>query len=390
MKRSILAMLMLTAAAAGQAAAQNIPSTNPPPLVNPNLGIPVTPIVILPPLGPDPAINESDRIAWQLFVQINAPAATAGNNNVLFETWASDDQTFTQNPQWPTTAPMMALKTPALLRFAPQDNVLRPQIVPGGGEEVRRNKDAFDFIVSNNLFTQSGLKAAFQAKKDITFPSGAIEVKAFWVPANTVNASEYHLNTVGGQQFALVSMHIISKEVPNWTWATFEHQSNLGRCDFIGCHDSFGATTQNVAAKTPTGQSYPACAKTLALQTMIANGKLEAAYANYCLKGSQVDFITSTGLPTRLGNSFIEQGFVNTSSCITCHSRASTDATGGSPQGAGFLNPPIPAVCPTPGSCSPNGAPNPTWFWNNPGQPNQSIKTLPTDFVWAIPLNAIP
>jgi hypothetical protein len=85
-----------------------------------------------------------------------------------------------------------------------------------------------------------------------------------------------------------------------------------------------------------------------------------------------------------------EDGFANTSSCITCHARASTDAAGGSPQGAGFLNPATPALCPTGSPCSPNGAPNPAWFWNNPGKSNQSIKTLPTDFVWAIPLRAIP
>jgi hypothetical protein len=375
---------MLTAATAGALAQSNQP-------VNPGQipGGPQPPAFVPPP-DLDPAINEPDKLAWQLFAKVTAPAASAGNNNVLFETWASDDQTFTQNPQWPTTAPVMRLKVPALERAAAAQGGLQPQVLEGGGEEVRRNKPTFDFIVNNNLFTQSGLKAAFQAKKDISFPSDSIEVKARWVPANTVDASKYHVNTANGQQFALVAVHIISKEVPNWTWATFEHQDNRGRCDFIGCHDSFGATVADVAAQTPTGQAYAACAKTAALKKMMTDANLEGVFANYCLKGSQVDFTTATGMPTLLGNTVIERGFVNTSSCMTCHARASTDAGGGSPQGVGFLDPPIPALCPTPGKCSPNGTPNPTWFWNNPGTPQQSIKTLPTDFVWAIPFNAIP
>jgi hypothetical protein len=48
-------------------------------------------------------------------------------------------------------------------------------------------------------------------------------------------AKLYHVNSAGGKQYALVSMHVISKMVPNWTWATFEHKDNPGRCDVIGC-----------------------------------------------------------------------------------------------------------------------------------------------------------
>lgn len=347
---------------------------------------------LLQPPDPDPAMNAPDKGAWQLFVQVNAPAATAGNNNVLFETWASDQDTFTQNPVWPTTPTgSKILVTPALSQFAPRVRGLRPHMTPGGSEETRRNQDAFEFIKITKLFTKAGLRAAFAAKKVVSFPIDAIEVKANWVPASTVDASKYHVNTASdGKQYALVSLHIISKQIPNWTWATFEHQDNKGRCDFIGCHDAFGATQADVPAKTPVGGTYPACTKTAGLQKMMTGGKLEAAFANYCLKGSQVDFTTATGLPTRLGNSVPEAGFVLTSSCITCHSRASTDATGGSPQGAGFVNPPIASLCPVPNNnCAPSGTPNPAWFWNNPGKPNQSIKTLVMDFVWAIPLRAI-
>jgi hypothetical protein len=335
-------------------------------------------------VDPDPAMNNPDKNSWQLFIQVNTPAATSGNNNVLFETWASDDQTFVASPVWPSTAPVAQLKVPALVRLAPPRRGPNPFVIPMPpgqtvSEEVRRNKPAFDFIVDHKLFTRAGLKQAFAANQPIVFPIDAIEVKANWVAASSVNASLYHVNTASdGKQYALVSMHIISKQIPNWTWATFEHQNNVGRCDFIGCRDSFGATDKYVAPKTPTGGQYPACGKTQALKDLFAAAKLESAYGNYCLKGSQTDFTTATGQPTLLGNSVTENGFVPSSSCLTCHSRASVTSSGADAQGAGFL----------PNGQSPNGTPVPSWFWNNPG-PNQSVKAFPMDFVWAIPLNAI-
>lgn len=390
MQRTALAIvLVITAAAYAIAETATMPTK---PQVPIPLGTPPAnaPLALPPPSDPDPAMNNPDMVSWQLFVTVNAPAATSGNNNALFETWASDDDTFTQNPVWPTTPTGSKLKPPALQRFAPAVHGLQPRISPDGSEEVRRNKVSFDFIKDNKLFTKAGLKAAFAAKKTITFPVDSIEVKANWTEVKgSIDPKKYHVNTAAnGKQYALVSMHIISKQIPNWTWATFEHQDNKGRCDFIGCHDAFGAIVADVPAKPPVG-TYGACAKTDALKKMMADAKLEAVFENYCLKGSQPEFTSATGVPTLLGNSVTENGFVNTSSCITCHSRASTDATGGSPQGAGFLNPPVAAVCPTGNPCSPNGTPNPTWFWNNPGKPNQTIKTLQTDFVWAIPLNAI-
>src|SRR5215472_8299286 len=50
---------------------------------------------------PDPGVNQPDRVAWQLFISVTAYRATPGNNNALFETWASDPDTFNLNPKWP-------------------------------------------------------------------------------------------------------------------------------------------------------------------------------------------------------------------------------------------------------------------------------------------------
>ena len=119
---------------------------------------------------PAPALNHPDMISWQLFALVSAPAASQGNNNVLFETWASDGDTFRNNPVCPLSPTPMILHAPVLAEFAPVRPGLRPHVLPSGKEETRRNKVTFDFIVNNNLFTRTGLAATFAAGKEISFP----------------------------------------------------------------------------------------------------------------------------------------------------------------------------------------------------------------------------
>jgi hypothetical protein len=147
----------------------------------------------------------------------------------------------------------------------------------------------------------------------------------------------------------------------------------------MGCRDRFDAVRQIESTKTPFGGTYPACEKTPAVKQVFASADPGTVWESYCLKGSQVDFVTTRGISTLLGNSVTEDGFVSSSSCLTCHSRASVTLTGEDAQEAGFV-----------GNARPNGAPNPAWFWNNPGKPDQSLKASQTDFVGAIPLLEIP
>ena len=364
---------------------------------------------------PNPAITSPDRLAWQLFAMVNKSVPSL-NNNVVFETWAANEDTFKPNPVFPgasasptcpspqvaavapqpaitPTASPKILNVPALIAFAPREAGLEPHVTVGGSEETRRNRATFDFIVCNKYHTKAGLRAAFASGVPISFPPESMEVKANWVPAGNLDPAEYHINTASDtKRYALVSMHIISKQVPNWTWATFEHKSNAGRCDFIGCHDKFGAVVADVDAHNVAGGPYDPCVKTPALKKLFADAGLPAMWENYCLKGSQVDFVTPTGVPTRLGNSVTERGFANTSSCLTCHARASVNARGLDAQGAGFLDPSAtPALCPSGPSakCSPNGAPLPAWFWTNLGQPDPTMLAMQTDFVWSVALRAI-
>jgi hypothetical protein len=216
--------------------------------------------------GPNRLQNNADRQSWELFMTVNADAASAGDNNALFETWASDGDTFRAKPVWPSGGSQMQIGARALsLAIEQLHPHFRPELLPTGsrliGEETRRNRPAFDFIVQNHLF-KVGLKAAFAAAKPIAFPVDSIEVKANWVEVDRLKefngfagsraaaAAAYHVNETGGKQYALVSFHIISNRVPNWTWATFEHKDNPGRCDVLGCKDSFGAVAAYVAPRS--------------------------------------------------------------------------------------------------------------------------------------------
>lgn len=344
-------------------------------------------------IAADPAMSDPDRVSWQLFLEMIAPAKMG--QVVVFESWASNADTFAVAPKFPSTAPSpKILSFPALGGRAPPAGE-EWKYQPPGGEEVRRNRAAFDYITSdeNRFHARAGLAKAFAAGREIKFPVDAIEIKANWTPADRVDASRYYVSVASdGRPYALVALHITTKMIPNWTWATFEHADNPGRCDGMGCRDSFGARVPVVQPNDGMDRRYPACERTPALQAMFEAAKVAAEFGNYCLKGSQTDFVSPTGVPILLGNSVTEYGFANTSSCITCHARASVDAKGALAQGYGFLLPPdrTDALCPTPGRCSPNGVPNPAWFWDGPGTSDQKLKALQTDFLFSIAIHAIP
>lgn len=350
----------------------------------------------------NPALNQPDKLAWGLFLEVNQPVPSGEST---FETWASDTDTFKPNPVWPA-GPMKLKLHPPIVPTIGRAMKLKGakfhlELAPGAGsgqlEETRRNKPAFDFIVGKKLFSKSGLAAAYGQRID--FPMDSLEIKANWlpvaqIPAFTLNrvaagdvAKYFHVSSDGaGNQYALLSMHVISKQVPNWTWATFESRFNPARCDIIGCADAFGSTIPKVAPNAKPSAGYPACPPSPALLQMFADAKADPVFANYCLKGSQTDFTDNTGLAIRLGNSITEEGFVQYSSCITCHSTAGWDKTGAMVHSAGFFGP---------GGNPYVGAMQPGWFWTykgtppvNQGQPGNVRIATEADFVWSVPLCA--
>lgn len=321
----------------------------------------------------------SDQIAWLTFAQITAPSGAPNVKAAEFETWASDQDIYQTTPVWPALGTAKKLQMSVLGRAGMTHGAPRTRALlvapngcsaPGGmpwasppgtagvgsgyptgaciGEEVRRNWASYQYIVRNNLYTQAGMAKAFaNPNLTVSLPTDAIEFKGDWVPVPTLKtwlnltdqqvAQNYYTNsaTAGGvtTTYALVSFHFSTKQQGNWVWSDFEHENNPGRCDTVGCHDSYGATTANVEPNATSWQSYGTCAKSSQVAALLQSAGLSKVWSHYCLKGSQVTFTQADGkTPVLLGNSVIEAIAANVpiaqSSCQTCHASASFDKSG--------------------------------------------------------------
>jgi hypothetical protein len=310
----------------------------------------------------------SDQLAWETFVQVVAPSGNPGNTDVEFETWASDQDIYaTTPPRWPPAGEPKRLQVSALgaiRHAAAAARGIRLQLIlpsqcdqsydkqvaaeagfPANGcigEEVRRNWASFQYIVSNGLYSQAGLTAAYAKGLKVNLPADAIEFKADWTRVTDVMAwlhlteqqveQQYYVNAAGGTKYALLAFHFNTKQISDWVWADFEHENNPGRCDTIGCIDSYGAAVPDVRPNAVAWKPYGRCEKSANLLKMFTNAGINSVWQHYCLKGSQITFVDASGKPTLLGNSVIEA--INAgvpiaqSSCITCHAYASFNSSG--------------------------------------------------------------
>src|SRR5712692_4712347 len=278
----------------------------------------------------DGKTENSDAFIWQLFTEFTAPATKGSPSPVVFETWASDSDTFSAKPHWPKVGEPIKLQASVLefmKTFSASTSLieLRAKTIdvkceapvgaavggfPTSGtpppciaEQVARNRAQFNYIVNNNLNTQAGLAAAYKKSLEVEMPLDSIAIKIDWVPLSALMqwipqladfgaiSKLYYTTTVGSVEYALVAMHVSSRQNPNWVWGTFEHHMNPGRCDYIGCFDSFGAQNSAVLPNTTVlNTQYGACSKTQQLKTLMASANLSAVWQNYCLKSTQVDY----------------------------------------------------------------------------------------------------
>ena len=344
--------------------------------------------------------ENSDAFIWRLFTEFTAPASKASPAPAVFETWASDKDTFSTKPHWPQPGEPLDLRTSELSVLKTIDSAAKtfdPNFVllnmlakpideeckeprgaavggfPIGGtptacivEQVARNRPQFDYIVKHNLNTQTGLASAYAKSFQVEMPVESIALKGDWIPLSALQRwipqagdvanikKLYYTVTVKNVEYALVAMHVSSRQNANWVWGTFEHQLNPGRCDAIGCFDTFGAQIPAVEPnKKAFNTQYGVCLKTPQLKTMMTNANLSPVWENYCLKSTQVDFVAADGTPFALGNSVIEgivgNGTVAASSCITCHFYASFGPTGEPTKSAIAILPFNPTGNPIPG-----------------------------------------
>jgi hypothetical protein len=237
----------------------------------------------------NPAMNYPYYWAWHLFTDVNRPSRekkVGGGRAVKWETWASDSETFPtcpdpdDPPSWPGKTSRTKVLHPSKLHtlilgdsttinWYTLQNGTPTAVSVTDPQEVRRNRASFDYIVDNGLYYTDGLKVAFDDAQDampedgdaaqsmaavlhtVDFPTDAIEIKADWVPISEIPEAEckdYYTNWAVAEsddsktleKYALVAMHIMTKDVPTWFWATWMNKDVLGRCDYIGCRDDFG------------------------------------------------------------------------------------------------------------------------------------------------------
>ena len=175
-----------------------------------------------------------------------------------------------------------------------------------------------------------------QHSNAITFPKNAVEIKVDWVPVSSFSNPTFacpdpthQLDTenIDGTCYALVGIHIISKVLPDWLWATFEPNSqitNPNRCDpalYVDCYDPWGTTSSQ-----PYGPGqFESVKQSRQLQERMKSAQLDPAFNNYFLTRVQTQFVDGHGTALPLGNSFVEfnaQVLPGQASCITCHKYA--------------------------------------------------------------------
>jgi hypothetical protein len=219
-----------------------------------------------------PAANDPDKFAWDLFLEINRP--TGKPREVFWETWAVEQNVFAdpnKAPTWP------GAKAARLLRATRQHDLRKAQVpdlekrgklpeLPGdrapGGEEVRINESAFNYLIKNGLWYQQGVIKAAQAPGGIKFPTDSIAIKAVWKFITDAEKPRFLWDEYEDPKtkktviVGLIALHVTSKVLPNWHWATFEQEDNPGFADYIGAHDSYGMIPANVTPNAEPNKGY--------------------------------------------------------------------------------------------------------------------------------------
>lgn len=312
------------------------------------------------------AMLEPDCYAWRLFIALNWPANPAtrmadssavfgSGGPVVWETWrnARNDAPDTAFPLGAADpGPWLGVPVPVATaeRFDTVDDVpvqlaelQRLLEAAGGGgilfdpqsagtlvNETRLNKETYEFVRSMKLYDRDAQIALFNAGVfTITFPLNAKEIKAQWRVISDNDKPRYYWIEAAtdvfpdGKVFGLTSLHITTKDLPNWFWTTFEHVDNKNPAPEDDDHPmAFGwqRASRDSFACAEAPYDCNRAPPDIGLEGTV--------WENYRLRGTQIDFVDIFGRPTLLANSQPEGPFQATSSCISCHARSTINGFG--------------------------------------------------------------
>jgi hypothetical protein len=298
------------------------------------------------------AIN-SDEYAWRLFVALNWPADTparkadpsarlGADQPVVWEVWQNAADVYLDDGRdpgpWVTSQPVSAAASESRFEtFSLKDipnarHIVAGRMVPLTDPaasarrltELRMNRVAFDYIRAHELYNLDGQLQMVAAARPVSFPAASTEIKANWRPIRSDERARYHTLEVrfddGTKRlYGLTALHIVSKDSPQWFWATFEHVDNPTRPDADGWQlpssDHFSCRGEAADCnRAPRG---------IGLEGTV--------WQYYRLRGTLTRFVDAANRPLLLANSELEAGMQKSSSCITCHARSSLALVGGAP-----------------------------------------------------------
>jgi hypothetical protein len=304
-----------------------------------------------PPRDAQQAVANSDEYAWRLFVALNWPAdvrartadpraAFGADRPVVWESWQNAADVFLSDGRdpgaWVTARPLPAadprrFETASLKDLPNARHIVGGRMVPLVDPvstarrltEIRLNEAAFEYVRKRELYNVEGQLRAVRGS-GVHFPPGSTEIKAKWRQIRADERARYRtveIRLADGttRLLGLTALHVISKDLPQWFWATFEHVDNPSLADAEGWQlpssDRFACR-----GKVPDCNLAP---RDIGLEGTV--------WQYYRLRGTQTRFADAASRPVLLANSELEFGMQKTSSCMTCHSRSSIGVVEGVP-----------------------------------------------------------
>jgi hypothetical protein len=349
--------------------------------------------------------NDSDEYAWRLFVALNWPAAAAGTADpaarfgaerpTVWESWRNAAEVYRAGGADPgawesgsrASAAAVRFETLALEELPPVRHIVAGAMVPLVDPiaaarrltEIRMNRLTFDYIRDHGLYSVEGQLHAVAGGRAVSFPFGAREVKAKWRPIGEHDRARYHTTEVtladGTRRlYGLTALHIASKDLPSWFWATFEHLDNPRLPDNEGwqrpSRDRFACR-----------DAPPDCNR-----APEAIGVEGTVWRYYRLRGTMTGFVDDAGAPQLLANSELESGMQPTASCITCHSRASIGLIAGAPARLPVFASDADSGSDVRRRTGFTGLPQAAWFGSRAGGEASQPMFRRLDFVWSLSL----